>query len=195
MTSIYTWLAGKAWWLVVFAALCMVILGQRAQVSNAKAATARLQTAIAQGKADSSAKLAAVTASVLAQQKTIDSLHAQQEQKDAENVLAVAGLQSDLAVALATRGSRLFKPAAVAGRGSSGGSAQGGDAAHASAGAENPAQGAGVLRDDAKQLLAQLMSDADQINLAYISCRNDAQVIRGRAGADYSLPTGGKLGQ
>lgn len=51
MTGIYGWLAGKAWWLVIVAALCVVILGQRAQVSNAKAATARVQADFADWKA------------------------------------------------------------------------------------------------------------------------------------------------
>lgn len=50
MTGIYGWLAGKAWWLVIVAALCAVILGQRAQVSNAKAATARVQAELADTK-------------------------------------------------------------------------------------------------------------------------------------------------
>jgi hypothetical protein len=51
MSAIYGWFTGKLIWLVVIALLGAVILGQRAQVSNAKASTARAQADFSDYKA------------------------------------------------------------------------------------------------------------------------------------------------
>lgn len=103
MNTIWTWVAGKAWWLIVVVALFVVILGQRAQVSNAKAATARVQTDWSAQKAvDAEARILADRAReqrTAARQAAIDkeSLNGQKQ---------VAALEADLAVAR-TDGERL----------------------------------------------------------------------------------------
>jgi hypothetical protein len=155
-----------------------------------KANVTKLSSAIKTQKDEAAAMLRTINASVLAQQKTIDAARAAQEQKDATNVQVVAGLQQGLHDALATRGSRLCNPA-PAGRGSSGGGAAGQAAAGAGTGAADGAQAGGVLQPDAHGLLERLMKEADAVNIAYASCRADANMMRGRA--DYTLPTGGKL--
>ena len=94
MNTIWTWVAGKAWWLIVVVALFMVILGQRAQVSNAKAATARVQADWSAQKAvDAEARIMADRAReqrTAARQAAIDkeSRHGQEQ---------IAALEADLA--------------------------------------------------------------------------------------------------
>ncbi|QNK65776.1 hypothetical protein [Variovorax sp. PAMC26660] len=198
MTKIFDIVPGWLW--AIFLALALVAafgereVGQhyKADAIVQKANVTALSSAIKTQKDEAAATLRTISASVLAQQKTIDAAHAAQEQKDATNVQVVAGLQSGLRDALATRGSRLCNPAA-AGRGGSRGGAAGQAAVSASAGAADAAQASGVLSADAQGLLGRLMKEADDINNAYASSKADGQTVRGQgAPADYSLG-GGKL--
>lgn len=196
MTKIFDIVPGWLW-AVFLAVTFAAAFGERevgqhykADAIVQKANVTSLTSAIKTQKDEAAATLRTVNASVLAQQKTIDAAHAAQEQKDATNVQVVAGLQQGLRDALSTRGSRLCNPAPV-GRGSGSGGASGQAATGAGTGPADGAQASGVLSADAQGLLGRLMKEADDINNAYASCKTDAVVVRG--GADYSLPTGGKL--
>lgn len=57
-----------------------------------------------------------------------------------------------------------------------------GAAADTGAGAAHDPEAAGLLSEDITRLLARVTREADQVNLAYISCRADSAHVRGVAG-------------
>jgi septal ring factor EnvC (AmiA/AmiB activator) len=123
-----------------------------------------LAAAVERQKAEAREQLAALTASVLAQQKRIDAAHAAQEKTDATNVSTIAGLRDRL------RRERMQRAAEVAGRGDGGAGA----AAQAAAGADDRPEGAAAapgLLPDPEAGADEDAFLADQVNEAYRSCR------------------------
>lgn len=99
-----------------------------------------------------------------------------QELQDATHQKTVADLSSRLR-SLAGAPGRLRDPHA-AGCGPSGGSAPS-EAARAPSGRPaDPAEAGGLLSADLSGLLQQLNREADDINVAYASCRADAYAVR-----------------
>lgn len=127
--------------------------------------------AINKQKAEASATLAAETAKVLARERELEDLRAQQEKNDASNQQTVASLEGRLR-ALAGAAGRLRDPHAAGCRPSSSG-AQGTPPAGAPGRPADGAAAGGLLSAELDRLLRDRMSKADKINLAYISCRAD----------------------
>jgi cell division protein FtsB len=129
------------------------------------------QAAINKQKAKASAELAAETAKVLARERELADLRAQQEKVDASNQQTVADLEGRLR-ALAGAAGRLRDPHAAR-CGPGGGGAQGTPPAGAPGRPADGAAAGGLLSAELDRLLRDRMRQADQINLAYISCRAD----------------------
>lgn len=101
-----------------------------------------------------------------------------QEKQDAESKKTVADLRAALQRnSRAAGGPGLRDPWATrCGRG--GGGTQAADPGRAGGGETDPAEASGTLSANFEGLLLQLASDADDINVAYASCRADALNLR-----------------
>lgn len=102
----------------------------------------------------------------------------QQEVKDGKAQQVVAGYKSRIAGLLRSTGGRLRDPNAESGCGSSSGNPNPQAPASASNSAEHTSQTGGLLSEALSGLLAELTSEADQLNIAYASCRADSMNLR-----------------
>ena len=137
--------------------------------------TATYEAALTRQKLEAATTLATETAKVAAvTQRLNDTLH-NQEIQDATNQATVAKYQADLR-RMADSSGRLRDP--NAGRGCGCDSAQGDIATSASAGAADRAEAGGLLSKELSGLLLKLTADADEVNIAYASCRADALNVR-----------------
>jgi hypothetical protein len=125
-------------------------------------------------KKEAATVLAKETARVVATERALQDLKNTQEVKDAGNKKTVDTLSARLRD-LAVNG-RLRDP--HAGRGGGGSGASSADASGPGNRPDNGAETSGVLSADLTGLLQRLTVEADKINLAYISCRADAEAIR-----------------
>jgi hypothetical protein len=100
-----------------------------------------------------------------------------QELKDATYQKTVSDL-SDRLRRVAGPAGRLRDPHAAVGCGPSGGCPTGSAAPAAGGGAADSAQAGGLLSAQLDRLLQQLTREADDINIAYASCRADAYTVR-----------------
>lgn len=96
-----------------------------------------------------------------------------QETKDTTNANTIKTLSGELAAA-----KRLRDPYVKPGRGCSSSGAKGADTASASTSAGDGAEGAGFLSEGLSDLLRDLTRQADEINIAYQSCRQDSMNVR-----------------
>lgn len=165
-------------------ALCLVIaMGlagmQTVRLTGANARIAELQADIAKREEAAATRLAAETAKVLAAERRASEIRAQQEKADADHVQTVQRLQADLrARSRAAGGPGLRDPHATpCPRG--GGGADPAPTATVDSGAADDTEAAGVLSEPLERLLLELAAEADEINVAYASCR--AQALTGRA--------------
>lgn len=137
--------------------------------------TTSYNAAINQQKATAGQLLATETQKAATATKALHDSQAQREIDDAKNASTVAALAVRLrAVGVA---GRLRDPNA-AGCGGSGGGAQGADPARAGGGAADTAEAGGLFSAGATELFQRLTSEADNINIAYASCRADALNVR-----------------
>ncbi|PHM20921.1 MAG: hypothetical protein CK604_00475 [Curvibacter sp. PD_MW3] len=135
-------------------------------------ATDRYEKALKTQKGEAAALLATETARANEAERRARELIAEQEKRDAKNLNTVATLQARLR-ALAGPSGQLWDPNAKPGRGCGGGGPQG---APATGAPDRPADGAeagGLLSAELSGLLQARLTEADQINLAYASCRVD----------------------
>ena len=133
--------------------------------------------AIDKQKAEAAATLASETDKVHAAERALQDFKNNQELQDADHKKTVADL-SDRLRRIAGAAGRLRDPnAAGCGQGSGGATNQ--TATTAGGGPANPAQAGGLLSAELSGLLAQLTKEADDINIAYTSCRADAYAVRG----------------
>lgn len=139
-------------------------------------AAAEYTTAINAQKAKATALLASETAKTRSAEQALQSITQNQNLKDANNVQTLADLSDRLRRAAGPAG-RLRDPHA-AGCGAGGGGAPGAAAAAASDRPTDPAQTGGLLSAAASEFLLVLARDADTINAAYTSCREDASAVR-----------------
>ena len=103
----------------------------------------------------------------------------EQELQDAKNKTTINAIADRLRAAAGPAG-RLRDPNA-AGCGRSSDSAPGDIASTSSDRADDGANGGGLLSIELTSLLSRLGAEADAINLAYTSCREDAYSVRGEA--------------
>lgn len=163
-------------------ALLLAVLGfgygswaTRQQGIGETRATATYNQAIQVQKETAGRLLATETQKAAAATKALHDSKAQREIDDAENARAVAALAGRLRAAGAA--GRLWDPhAAECGRG--GGGATGADPARASGGAADAAEAGGLLSSDLTGLLFSQAKAADDLNVAYASCRLDAFNLR-----------------
>lgn len=135
-------------------------------------ATARYELLLSRQKTDAAALLATETARANEAERRARELLAEQEKRDAKNVNTVAGLQARLR-ALAGPAGQLRDPNAQPGRGCSSGGPQGATATGATDRAADAAETGGLLSPELSGLLQARLIEADEINVAYASCRFD----------------------
>ena len=138
-------------------------IGRQEQKAVDQAATDKI-------KAEAKATLAAETAKVSDLQAKLESAKAKQEIDDVKNRKTITDLGSKLA-------GRLFDPNAR-GCGNGGGGTQAPDTATADNRANDGAQAGGLLSDSASELFRRITREADEVNIAYISCRADGVALR-----------------
>jgi len=131
---------------------------------------------IAQQKTEAAQVLAIKTAEAAAATKALQDFKNTQELQDADHKKTVAALNARLH-SLAGPAGRLRDPNQT-GCGGGSRSAPGTDAAAPGDRAGDGADAGGVLSADLSGLLLRLTKSADDINLAYISCRADAFAVR-----------------
>ena len=141
--------------------------------------------AIEAQKKEAAEKLAAINATVVAQQKRIDDAYELQEKTDDMSSKTLEQVRAELARMRATARRMQHIPDPGAGRGDGGGSANGQASAGNGPGAEDAAQAPGVLHvsEDPEAAADDDAYDADAINAAYASCRAQALVLRKLTGA------------
>lgn len=161
---------------LVIVAVVIVAYSYYQQRVGESRATATYNTAIDRQKIEAGTVLAGETAKVRTAELALRKFKDEQEIKDAENKLVVSGLAQRLRAAAGPTG-RLRDPhAARCGHG--GGSAPGADPASAGGRAADPAEAGGLLSADLTGLLLSQAKAADDINVAYASCRADSFAMR-----------------
>lgn len=169
--------------LVVALALLLAVLGvaygpwaAHQQGIGEKRATMVYNLAIDQQKTAAGKLLDAETAKAATATKALNDFKVKQEQQDAKNQTTVTDLERSLHAAAGPAG-RLRDPnAAVCGGGGDG--AQGADPARAGDSPADAAKAGGLFSGPATALLQRLTLEADEINVAYASCRPDALALR-----------------
>lgn len=146
--------------------------------AGAEAVRLRYEAALGQQKAQAAAELAAETAKTRSAERLAEEALAEQERKDATNEKQVSDLRDRLRAAAGPAG-QLRDPFAPGCRGGSDSAAAPGGAAPADRRADG-AEAGGLLSAELSGLLERLLSEADEINIAYSSCR--AQLLRRSAG-------------
>ena len=162
---------------IAFAAIVAAVLGygHYQYRKGVTITTATYEAALTRQKLEAATTLATETAKVAAvTQRLNDTLH-KQEIQDATNQATVAKYQADLR-RMADSAGRLRDP--NAGRGCSRGSPQGDIATSAGDRAGDGAEAGGLLSKELSGLLLKLTAEADEINLAYASCRADTISVR-----------------
>lgn len=139
-------------------------------------ATAEYTTAINAQKAKAAALLASETAKTRSAEQALQFITQTQNLKDANHVQTLADLSDRLRRAAGPAG-RLRDPHA-AGCGAGGAGTPGATAASAGDRADHTDQTGGLLSAAATEFLLVLARDADTINAAYTSCREDASAVR-----------------
>lgn len=184
MTDLLAWL-NPTRWLIILGAAASLILGyglwtkHQQDIGEARS-NARWETATEQLKADARTKLADETAKVRAAETALQDFKNQQELKDANNQKTVSDLAGRLRAAAGPAG-RLRDPNATAGCGGGSGGATSQTAATIGDRADDAAQAGGLFSEGATELLQRLTREADDINVAYASCRADAFAVRAGA--------------
>jgi hypothetical protein len=127
-----------------------------------------LKTAVEHQKAEAAQKLAELTAEAAAKDKRAHESWISGELQNVENQKTVADLGDKL------RAVRLRDPA---GRGPGCGSPQADGAPVPAPGAGNAPEASGLLSDAASDFLRTAARESDQINAAYIACRQHIQTL------------------
>ena len=158
----------------VLAAITAAVLGYgHSRYSKGVAVTtAAYEQALSKQKIEAAQLLAEATGKVLVFERKLAAERAVQEGKDAANKKLVADLGTRL------RAVGLRDPGTTGCRESRGGT----ESTVAASPGDRPAnttEGTGVLSQQFTDLLLAQASEADAINLAYISCRADAFSVRG----------------
>ena len=141
--------------------------------------TARYELIIVTLKSEAAKALGVETSKVTATTQKLNDHKNAQELIDAANKTTVANLERSLRAAISNAG-RLRDPNASAARcRDGGGGAPGAAAPGAGSGADDATEAGGLFSAEASGLLAELTKEADVVNIAYISCRQDSTDLRG----------------
>ena len=161
---------------LVICAAAIVAYSYYQQSVGESRATAVYNTAIDRQKIAAGTTLARETGKVREAEQALQTYKNQQEIRDAENKKIVSGLDAQLRAAAGAAG-RLRDPNA-AGCGGGGSGAPGAAPARSGSGPADPAEAGGFLSEDLTGLLLSQAKAADDINVAYASCRADALSLR-----------------
>ena len=140
-------------------------------------ATVQYHVLVDQQKTAAGALLSKETARVAAAEQALRNFKDHQEIQDAQNRTTVTGLQTRLRT-LAGNAGQLRDPNATARCGSGGSGPPSPSAAAAVDPGDDAAEAGGLLSADLSGLLQRLGFEADEINVAYASCRLDAVAVR-----------------
>lgn len=180
MGDLLAWFNPTRWILLGLLVLALglgyVAWADHQQEIGEQRATTRYNAAIAKQKDEARQLLAAEAAKTRAAERALRDFKDQRELEDGQNKVTVADLERRLRVA-AGPGQRLRDPNA-AGCGRGGGGPESAAAAGASDRAADAAEAGGLLSAQLTGLLQRLTREADDINLAYASCRADALSVR-----------------
>jgi hypothetical protein len=147
----------------------------RAEAERVKV-TATYEAALKKQKAEAAKALDDERAKTAAAEAALRKFKDEQELKDGQHEATVNDLERRLRAA-GGPAMRLRDPNATGCR-LSGGSTKGADSASPGAGAADAAEGSGLLSKPLTELLQRLAREADEINIAYQSCRADAMNLR-----------------
>lgn len=165
--SLFSFIPGWVWALMLAGSLATGCVEQH-KLSTTRLELQTLKTAVEHQKAEAAQKLAELTAEAAAKDKRAHESWISGELQNVENQKTVADLGDKL------RAVRLRDPA---GRGPSCGSPQGNSAHSPQAGTGNTPEASGLLSDAASEFLRTAARESDQINAAYISCRQHLQTL------------------
>lgn len=171
------WLPGVAWFrIIAVAAVLAAILGygHYQYLKGSLHTEAAYKLAISDLKLEAARQLTTATEKVLEAERTLADLKNTQELQDVKNKKTVEELGGQLRT-LAGPAGRLRDPNAT-GCGRSGAGAGSAPADAARPGADDAAETGGLFSTEASRLLLELAQEADDINLAYTSCRSSARV-------------------
>lgn len=147
--------------------------GHYQYLNGVKVTTNTFDAAIAQQKAKASETLAVETDKVRDKELALQRAKNKQELTDVQQSKVIADMARQLRAA-----GGLHDPHAARCGGGSGGT-PGSLAGLPSAGANDGAEAGQLLSTDLTELLLRLTREADEINLAYASCKADSKSIRG----------------
>lgn len=169
----------------LIAALMLGNCGMHTRMKVAETARAEAKQELASTLLRHEKALGAETAAVLQLERELATNRAELEKRDAEHGKIVDGLREDLRrKSRAGGGGGLRDPNAAA----CGGAPAGAAAAGAGHRADDTSEAGGLLSVPLEQLLLELTAEADAINRAYASCREDAFGVRLKLNQQLSPP-------
>lgn len=164
---------------VVLAVLASFVGYGEWRASSAEAAESqRWELEVGRMKVEAAGLLATETRKVLALERQLGAVRAAQEKTDAENSKTVAALREDLRRKSRAAGGPGLRDPFAAECGGGGGSAEGAAAAGADGGGADATETGRLLSAELEGFLIDRLSEADDINIAYASCRADSQAVR-----------------
>ena len=174
---------GWVWALIVAGLLAAnVASGVMLLIAQAAEGQAKLETATL--RTDHATALARETDKVLATERQLGFALATQEKKDADAQKTVSDLRADLRLRSRAAGGPGLRDYAARGCDAAAGAA----AAGAGGGADDAGQAGRLLSPELEGLLLQRFSEADDINIAYASCREDSMNARQILNSQVSPP-------
>lgn len=141
-----------------------------------QATAQKYQSAIDKQKVEAAGVLAVQTRKVLALERELGTMRAQQEADYEKRRMDSRAAEQALAGAAARNGGRLRDP--NAGRGDSCGHPEGADQPDTAGREGDPGEASGLLSVQLSDLLRRVLREADEINDAYSLCRADAIGVR-----------------
>lgn len=184
MNAILDWFTPTRW--IILGVVVLAVLGSFVGYGEWRASSAtaaenqRWEGAVSKLKAAAATELGAEIRKTLEAERKLSAALAAQEKTDADNAKTVADLRADLRAKSRAAGGPGLRDPFAAGCGGGGGGAPGAAVAGADSGAADAAASTGLLSEPLEQLLLKITSEADEVNLAYISCRADSQAVRGK---------------
>lgn len=166
----------------LLAVLCLALtlaLGvQTVRLASVKTNVAVLQAAIETNKADASRTLAEATKKTLNAERELSAARAERETEDAKNLAKIQTQRNALMALSRGGGGPGLRDPNQTGCGSSSSGPPGTDPTIANHSAADAPEAGGLLSEPVTELLLSLVDSADQINLAYTSCRAYAEDLR-----------------
>jgi len=182
MSDLLDWFTPTRW--IILVVLAIALLASFVGYGELRASQARTaerqhwELAIGRQKTEAATLLASETRKVLDLERRLTAALAAQEKTDADNAKTVATLREDLRRKSRAAGGPGLRDPFAAGCGGGGGGAQVAAAADAHDRAADRAEAGRLLSVELESFLLEQAASADEVNLAYASCRSDSINIR-----------------